>query len=223
MSEAERESLAIGIIMEEYKTLRQELLLSVSNRLTIIIYSFGAATLIFSAIVVSKLPDIIVSIALGFFVPLITRTISRVWIAEYERSLRAGAAIAILEGKINKRMTEDGLLGWETNVRANNQKLSYQKILQLPLHLGYASEFISIYFFAKSCVGLRWQLPKMLSLPYVGAHETNTYLLASVVLFSAIVAISEFASQRSVNGAYKHARRHLVSSNSEKAIAVPLE
>ena len=85
--ESDSEQARINVLLEEYKTLRQESLNAITNRVVIFGWSFTALTIITSAAVVSKAPNVVVCLILGLAVPLLAKLIIFVWLGEYQRGL----------------------------------------------------------------------------------------------------------------------------------------
>lgn len=117
----------VEIMLEEYKTLRQESLNAMNNRNTIL--SFGLATIgaVFAGSIVAYTDSaypLISSLALILVIPAISSFILLMWLGEYERMQRAGKFLVELEGKINKEASKK-LLTWETQLRYKKSHMKY--------------------------------------------------------------------------------------------------
>jgi hypothetical protein len=138
----------IEIAVKEYEIIRQEILTSMNNRVSIL--SFGVAIIgaIFTAsIAVFTKSDysLLPSLMLIFAVPAITSFILFMWLGEYQRMQRAGKFLVELERRINE-MVSSKVLTWETNLRAQRTHMRYPYSTTVMLLTGIS--FISI------CLGL---------------------------------------------------------------------
>lgn len=105
----------IEVVMEEYKTLREEILTSMQMQQSIL--SLGGATVgialssAFATWEKSPLPEFLFLV----MVPTLTYLIVLVWLGEVGRMFRAGYFLSELEGKVNREFSGKGLaLSWET-------------------------------------------------------------------------------------------------------------
>ena len=96
---------AAGILLEEYKTLRQESLTAMNNRNKVL--SFGLAAI--GAILTGSIfayeengyPFISILILI-IIIPVVSSFVLLMWFGEYERMQRAGKFLTKLEEKINE-------------------------------------------------------------------------------------------------------------------------
>ena len=118
---------SVDILLEEYKTLRQESLTAMNNRNRVL--SFGLAAIgaiVTGGIYVYDSVDHLSISCLVFIIviPAITSFILLMWLGEYERMQRAGKFLVELEGRINKEARET-LLTWETKLREDQSHMKY--------------------------------------------------------------------------------------------------
>jgi hypothetical protein len=114
-------------MLKEYEAIRQEILVAMNNRISIL--SFGLATIgaIFTAsIAVSATGtySVLASLMLILAVPGINSFVLFMWMGEYQRMMRAGRFLFELEAKINK-MAEADVLMWETQLRSQRLHMKY--------------------------------------------------------------------------------------------------
>lgn len=118
---------SVEIVIKEYETIRQEILTSMNNRVSIL--SFGVATIgaIFTAsIAVFEKHSMLSGWMLILAVPAINSFILFMWLGEYQRMQRAGKFLVVLESRINQMMAaESQLLTWETSLRAQRSHMKY--------------------------------------------------------------------------------------------------
>lgn len=117
----------IEIILKEHEAIRQEILVAMSNRISIL--SFGLATIgaVFTAsIAVSATGtySLLASLMLILAVPGINSFVLFMWMGEYQRMMRAGTFLFDLEAKVNK-MAEADVLTWERHLRSQRLHMKY--------------------------------------------------------------------------------------------------
>jgi hypothetical protein len=156
----------VEILLKEYETLRQEVLNTMNNRVSIL--SFGLATIgaIFAAslaIYATSNNVVLPSLTLSLAVPFICNFVLFMWLGEYQRMQRAGKFLADLEKRINDEVSRQ-LLTWETLLRSQHQHMTYPYNTTVMLLL--AISMISY------CIGI-----------------INSQLTAGIILALAIVGI----------------------------------
>jgi hypothetical protein len=117
----------VQVLLEEYKTLRQEILTAMSNRNSIL--SFGQASIgaVFTASIISYKTtsySLLSSLSLIFVVPTVVSFVLFMWIGEYQRMQRAGKFLVELEERINGECKQM-LLSWETSLRSKRLHMKY--------------------------------------------------------------------------------------------------
>jgi hypothetical protein len=103
----------VDVALEEYRTLRQEVMTSMGTQQSIL--SFGTAALgilLAGAFNVFNQP-LPAALIFLLFVPLLSHLILVLWMTEVVRMLRAGYFLARVEAKIDEQMDSDELLSWE--------------------------------------------------------------------------------------------------------------
>lgn len=134
----------IEIMLEEYKTLRQESLDAMKNRNTILSFGLAAIGALFTGSIVAYKTDIhllITNVALIVMIPAVSYIVLAMWLGEYERSQRAGKFLVGLECRINTEASRT-LLTWETRLRKkrSHMKYPYHAAVVLPIGISAASQ-----------------------------------------------------------------------------------
>ncbi len=104
----------LSVVIEEYKTLRNESLASMQTQQSILRFGTAAVAVLiatgFSLWEKSPLPEIILLLA----IPSISYLILTIWMGEVARMMRAGMFLVELENKINKEFNDKPkALTWE--------------------------------------------------------------------------------------------------------------
>lgn len=110
----------VDIMLEEYRTLRQESLDAMKNRNTILSFGLAVIGAVFTGSIVAHRNDAYSpasDFSLILMIPAISILVLLMWLGEYERSQRAGEFLATLERRINEETSRGGLLSWETTLR----------------------------------------------------------------------------------------------------------
>lgn len=103
------------IVMEEYKTLREESLASIQTQNTIITYGTTAIGLAFGGGITVWDRDIVSALIFLVLIPTLTYLILLGWLGEVGRMFRAGVFLSVLERKINAQFPDKPpALSWET-------------------------------------------------------------------------------------------------------------
>lgn len=115
------------IILKEYETIRQEILTSMNNRVSILSFGLAIIGAIFTAsiaVFTTSSYSLLSSLMLIFAVPAINSFVLFMWLGEYQRMQRAGRFLVDLEDRINK-IASSTLLTWETNLREQRLHMKY--------------------------------------------------------------------------------------------------
>ena len=117
----------VEIILKEYEAIRQEILVAMGNRISIL--SFGLATIgaVFTASIAVSVTDnysLLASLMLILAVPCINSFVLFMWMGEYQRMMRAGTFLLDLEGRVNKIAGADVLM-WERHLRSQRLHMKY--------------------------------------------------------------------------------------------------
>jgi hypothetical protein len=136
----------IEVLLKEYETLRQEILVSMGGRNSVL--SFGLATIgaVFTASIATQIgesPSVFSSIILAIVIPIICIFVLFMWLGEYQRMQRAGKFLAKLEQRINKEAKKE-LLSWESKLRSKRKhmKYPYNTTVLLLMIISFASHLI---------------------------------------------------------------------------------
>ena len=108
----------LNIVMEEYRTLRREIIASLAMQQS----ALTLGTLAIGGLAIagfhewphenSSLPLVVFLVVL----PLVSYVSVFIWLGEYARATRAGEFIAAIEAKVNAKVGANAL-GWETDLR----------------------------------------------------------------------------------------------------------
>ncbi len=132
---------SVGILLEEYKTLRQESLTAMNNRNRVLSFGLAAIGAILTGSILAYKENgrpIITILILIIIIPVVSNFILLMWLGEYERMQRAGKFLAKLEEKINE-IAKDTLLTWETQLRGDQSHMKYPYYATVLLLIGISS------------------------------------------------------------------------------------
>jgi hypothetical protein len=135
------DDLTIQVLLEEYRTLRQESLDTLSHRLTVVNFTFAALSVVIAAMLTTPgVPDLVIGLVGVVFVPQAAKAGLFIWLGEYQRSQRAGRHLADLERRINAHMSggddEVRLLTWESGLTSKGTHMSTPYIATIAFTLG---------------------------------------------------------------------------------------
>ncbi|WP_034590381.1 hypothetical protein [Hamadaea tsunoensis] len=141
---------ALDAMLAEYSSLRTESLASITNRITVANFAFGAVAVIVAAILANPEPNLTKGLIAVFFVPQIAKAGLLIWLGEYERSQRAGKAISSLETRINDELgrgERSKAMSWESRLIDGGTHMSYpyKSAIYLLLGAGWASTLLGVY------------------------------------------------------------------------------
>lgn len=121
----------VEIMLEEYKTLRQESLNAMSNRNIILSFGLASISAVFTGSIIAHASTsdihssiLILRFAFILVIPAISCIVLLMWLGEYERMQRAGKFLAKLELKINTEASRE-LLSWEKYLRERKLHMKY--------------------------------------------------------------------------------------------------
>lgn len=139
----------LDALLAEYGTLRQESLNAITNRITIMNFTFGALSIVLAGLLATRVPTILAGITALVFVPQVAKAALLIWLGEYNRSQRAGRWLQRLETRINK-LVEADVIGWESEpakprARRSHMDYPYKATVSLVIGAGYAGTIIGIY------------------------------------------------------------------------------
>ncbi|MGD2247152.1 MAG: hypothetical protein PVF58_02015 [Candidatus Methanofastidiosia archaeon] len=150
---------SVEIMLEEYKTLRQESLNAMNNRNTILSFGVAAIGAVFTGSIIAYGTNNcshILSYAFILVIPAISIFILFMWFGEYERMQRVGKFLARIEKRINCEESKE-LLTWETNLRESklHMKSPYYATIALLITISYISLGAGLYA-VDIAVALKW-------------------------------------------------------------------
>ncbi len=172
---------SIAILLEEYQTLRQEVMAAMGSRNSILSFGLAIIGAIFTASIAtqtSTTTSLLASLILVLIVPLISVSILFMWLGEYHRMQRAGKFLADLEEKVNEAASKE-LLTWESHLRDERHHMTYPyntTVLLLAL-ISLASLIIGLFTMQLS-TGWTWAL----SILGVGLHGWVYFYVVSLML-----------------------------------------
>lgn len=138
-------ALQLQAALAEYESLRQESMASISNRVTIVNFTFGALAVMIAGLLAQKDPGLLSGIIAALFVPQLAKTGLLIWLGEYDRSQRAGRWIRDLELRINA-LVDNRSMAWESALmsKGNHMSYPYASTVLLLLGAGWASLVVGI-------------------------------------------------------------------------------
>lgn len=131
---AER-SLQLDAALAEYDSLRQESMASISNRITVVNFTFGALAVMIAGLLAQSDPTLLSGAVAVLFVPQLAKTGLLIWLGEYDRSQRAGRWIRDLELRINS-LVDNRSMSWESALMSKGTHMSYPYASTVLLLLG---------------------------------------------------------------------------------------
>lgn len=158
----DRETL-VEVLMEEYRTLRQESLDTLGHRLTVVSFTFAALSVVVAGMLTApELPPWVIGAVGVVFVPQAAKAGLFIWLGEYQRSQRAGRHLAELERRINDLLDVDGATGlcWESALtsRGGHMSTPYVATIAFTLGAGWTGAALGLYFLWRSFAGA-WPAP----------------------------------------------------------------
>jgi biotin transporter BioY len=132
---AEERSLQLDSALAEYESLRQESMASISNRITVVNFTFGALAVMIAGLLAQTDPTLLSGAVAVLFVPQLAKTGLLIWLGEYDRSQRAGRWIRDLELRINA-LVDNRSMSWESALMSKGTHMSYPYASTVLLLLG---------------------------------------------------------------------------------------
>jgi hypothetical protein len=145
--------MALDAMLGEYSSLRTESVQAITNRVTIMSFTFGALSVIVAGLFVTTAARVLVGVIALVLIPQIAKAGALVWLGEYERSQRAGRWISHLEAQINEVVGRPATVGWESHLRGDKPKpahMTYPYVASVVFMLGagYAGDIYGFYLLA---------------------------------------------------------------------------
>jgi hypothetical protein len=192
--------MRLQALLAEYDSLRLESLTSISNRIVIANFTFGALALILAALVTRTEPSMIVAIVSLFFVPQVAKTGLLIWLGEYDRSQRVGHWLKGVERRINDALGQE-VMTWEGSLQHRGTHLGYPYLstVLLLLGAGWASSLLGLFMIHQA-------------ITYPAVHRYLSWITAGLITYVFIVELSFgwfFRSKwRHIRISYGAVRRH---------------
>jgi hypothetical protein len=141
----------LDALLAEYNSLRQESLNAITNRITIMNFTFGALSIVLASLLATRVPPLLAGITALLFVPQVAKAALLIWLGEYNRSQRAGRRLQELESAINDLVGAQ-TIGWETKLAKSpshgHMSYPYRATVSLVIGAGYAGTIIGCYLLA---------------------------------------------------------------------------
>jgi hypothetical protein len=135
----------IDAMLAEYETLREESLQSIGHRLTVVTFTFAILGVVISGLLTGKVSDAVAGLIAILFLPQVAKAALWMWLGEYQRSRRAGKAIAELERKINVAVAAEAL-SWESKLWDAESKAQRTKVR----HMNYPYAAVIVFLLGAS-------------------------------------------------------------------------
>lgn len=157
-----REQL-VDVLMEEYRTLRQESLDTLGHRLTVVSFTFAALSVVVAGMLTApELPPWVIGTVGVVFVPQAAKAGLFIWLGEYQRSQRAGRHLAGIERRINALLDVDDDTGlcWESALTSQGGHMStpYIATIAFTLGAGWTGAGLGLYFLWRT-IAAAWPAP----------------------------------------------------------------
>ncbi len=113
----------VEVSLEEYKTLREEVLASMSHQHSIITYGTAAVGIVLTGGLNLWKDALLLGVILLGIIPIISYLVLVVWMGEVIRMNRAGFFLTGLENRINEAFPDcPNVLTWENTVRTRKKE-----------------------------------------------------------------------------------------------------
>lgn len=139
------------VLLEEYRTLRQESLDTMGDRLTVVNFTFAALSVVIGAMIASESVSPVLLALFGIVVvPQGAKAGLFIWLGEYQRSQRAGRHIQRLEERINDLVGAnrgEGLT-WESGLvsRSIHMSTPYIATVIFTVGMGWAGALLGVWY-----------------------------------------------------------------------------
>ncbi len=139
------------LLLEEYRTLRQESLDSMGHRLTVVNFTFAALSVVIAAMLASDTPSSALLAIFGLvLVPQGAKAGLFIWLGEYQRSQRAGRHLAKVEQRLNELSGAahgEGLT-WESGLKSRKAHMStpYIATIAFTVGVGWAGVLLGAWY-----------------------------------------------------------------------------
>lgn len=171
------QALRLQALLAEYDSLRGESQSSISNRVIIANFTFGALALILAALITRTEPSTIVAIVSLFFVPQVAKTGLLIWLGEYDRSQRAGYWLKGVEQRINHLLDQE-VMTWEGSLQHQGTHMGYPYLATVLLLLGagWASSLLGLFMIHQAII-------------YPPVHRHLAWIMAGLATYALAVEL----------------------------------
>lgn len=142
----------IEVVMEEYKTLRQESLTAITTQQSVLRYGLAITGILLASAIKSWNDRVLCGSLTLVFIPITCYLVLIIWMGEVGRMMRAGQHILKIERKVNFTFRDQGhkypALSWESYLRKQKNGATPQ------LNWSYLAILGLFLFFAVSSVVL---------------------------------------------------------------------
>ncbi|HEX8693646.1 MAG TPA: hypothetical protein VF746_14585 [Longimicrobium sp.] len=135
-------------LLTEYQWLRQESLTAITNRISVMNFTFAALSVIVGSLLASHVPDLLGAGVAIVVVPQCAKAGLLIWFGEYRRTIRASQWAAVVEEKVNAATGAPGTMEWERNLKREGRHMTYPYIAVVLLLMGvsYLATILGLYF-----------------------------------------------------------------------------
>ncbi len=186
----------LDVLLEEYRTLRQESLDAMGHRLTVVNFTFAALSVMLAAMLASESlsPELLAIFGI-VVVPQGAKAGLFIWLGEYQRSQHAGRHIQQLEQRINALVeaNEGEGLSWEAALVARSTHMSrpYVATIVFTVGSGWAGVLLGLWYSAVA----------------IDRHASTGITATAVAIILILVACWEFIALRRFVADWRAARR----------------
>ncbi len=106
------------LLLEEYKTLRQEALAAVDRQQRVLASGVGVEGVVLGLGANASPGSTVAAVLLLVLGPLLALLVTVLWLGEIERMVRAGAFVSAIERRVARAFPDDAPLRWETWLRS---------------------------------------------------------------------------------------------------------
>lgn len=117
----------VEIMLKEYETLRQEILMAMNNRINILQFGITVIGAIFTVTVATYNKQsslLLANLIFAVVIPSICIFVLLMWFGECQRIKRAGKFLVELEKQINQKISQQ-VLKWETELEQKRSHMKY--------------------------------------------------------------------------------------------------
>src|SRR4051794_36787633 len=134
-------------LLTEYESLRQESLTAITNRISVMNFTFAALSVIVGTLLARQVPDLLGAGVAILVVPQCAKAGLLIWLGEYRRTIRASQWAAVVEEKVNAATRAPDTMEWERNLKRENRHMTYPYVAVVLLLIGvsYLATILGLY------------------------------------------------------------------------------